>query len=95
MKKLTTISLILMVPTFITSFFGMNVPLPFARSGWLGIICISLICLATAVIAGQVLLKDKPSRVQKKNRKTFAQRRKERHMIRMMKIQEKKLDKMQ
>ena len=95
MKKLTTISLILMVPTFITSFFGMNVPLPFAKSGWLGIIAISVICLATAIIAGQVLLKDKPARIQKKNRKTFAQRRKERHMIRMMKIQEKKLEKMQ
>lgn len=94
MKKLTTISLIMMVPTFITSFFGMNVPLPFARSGWLGIVAISIICLATAIIAGQVLLKDRPPKTKTKNRKTLAQRRKEWQMVRMMKIQEKKIDRM-
>lgn len=94
MKKLTTISLILMVPTFITSFFGMNVPLPFANSGWLGIVAISAICLATAILAGQFLLKDKPARPQKKSRKTLAQRRKERHMVRMIKLQERKLERM-
>lgn len=94
MKKLTTISLILMVPTFITSFFGMNVPLPFANSGWLGIVAISIICLATAILAGQFLLKDKPARPQKKNRKTLTQRRKERHMVRTIKQQERKLERM-
>ncbi|MBR6566551.1 MAG: magnesium transporter CorA family protein [Spirochaetaceae bacterium] len=93
MKKLTTISLIMMVPTFITSFFGMNVPLPFAQSGWIGIIAISLICLVAAMAAAQVLLKDKPSQPQKKARKTLAQRRKERQMVRMMRIQEKRLEK--
>ncbi len=95
MKKLTTISLILMVPTFITSFFGMNVPLPFAHSGWLGIVAISLICLATAILAGQFLLKDKPARPQKKSRKSLSQRIKERRMVRMMRIQERKIEKMQ
>lgn len=93
MKKLTTISLIMMVPTFITSFFGMNVPLPFSQSGWIGIIAISLICLVAAMVAAQVLLKDKPSQPQKKARKTLAQRRKERQMVRMMRIQEKQLEK--
>ncbi|MBQ8384759.1 MAG: magnesium transporter CorA family protein [Spirochaetaceae bacterium] len=94
MKKLTTISLILMVPTFITSFFGMNVPLPFAKSGWLGIVAISLICLATAILAGQLLLKDKPPRQAKRNRKSLSQRIKERKMVRMIKMQERKLERM-
>lgn len=94
MKKLTTISLILMVPTFITSFFGMNVPLPFAKSGWLGIVAISLICLATAILAGQLLLKDKPPRQTKRNRKSLSQRIKERKMVRMIKMQERKLERM-
>lgn len=51
MKRLTIISLILMVPTFIVSFFGMNVPLPFKNSGWLGVIIISIICLLAGFIA--------------------------------------------
>ena len=55
MKKLTVINLVLMVPTFITSFFGMNVPLPFSESGWLGMTFISGVCLATTVITAYVL----------------------------------------
>lgn len=90
MKKLTTISLILMIPTFITSFFGMNVPLPFMKSGWFGIIIISVVCLATALIAAKVLLKEKATH--KPSRKTRAQRRKERQLMHLMKIQEQKLE---
>ncbi len=59
MKRLTVISLILMVPTFITSFFGMNVPLPFANTGYLGAIILLLCCIATSVFAG-FFLRDKP-----------------------------------
>ncbi|MDR3284540.1 MAG: magnesium transporter CorA family protein [Treponema sp.] len=55
MKRLTVISLILMVPTFIVSFFGMNVPLPFADSGWYGLAVISLSCLVTAFLAHLLL----------------------------------------
>jgi magnesium transporter len=57
MKKLTVISLILMVPTLIASFFGMNIPLPFTDSGWLigprwlGLACISVASLVTAFVA--------------------------------------------
>jgi len=29
MKRLTVITLVLMIPTLVASFFGMNVPLPF------------------------------------------------------------------
>ncbi|MFH1589511.1 MAG: CorA family divalent cation transporter [archaeon] len=34
MKKLTSLALIIMVPTFITGLFGMNVKIPFAESDW-------------------------------------------------------------
>jgi magnesium transporter len=60
MKKLTVINLVLMVPTFITSFFGMNVPLPFARSGWLGMLIISGVCLFTTIVTARIL-RDRPS----------------------------------
>jgi magnesium transporter len=55
MKKLTVINLVLMVPTFITSFFGMNVPLPFAGSGWLGMLIISGVCLFTTIVTAHIL----------------------------------------
>ena len=46
MKKLTVISLALMVASFITSFWGMNIKLPFsADSDWTGFIVISLLCV--------------------------------------------------
>jgi len=93
MKKLTTISLILMIPTFITSFFGMNVPLPFATNGWVGIICISIICLITALVAAKFLLKEKNNR-HKTSKKTKDQRRKEKRLMRLMKIQEEKLERL-
>jgi magnesium transporter len=51
MKRLTIISLILMVPTFIVSFFGMNVPLPFTQSGWYGLAFISAACVAASLAA--------------------------------------------
>lgn len=58
MKRLTVISLVMAVPTLITSFFGMNVPLPFEKSGWIGCIAITIICLIAAV-AGWVLIDGK------------------------------------
>ena len=32
-QRLTLVTIILMVPTLVASFFGMNVPLPFEQSG--------------------------------------------------------------
>ena len=55
MKRLTVISLVLMVPTFIVSFFGMNIPLPFANTGWAGVIVISFVCLITTGLTTLVL----------------------------------------
>lgn len=68
MKRLTVISLIMMVPTFIVSFFGMNIPLPFMNSGWWGIGIISLTCLIAVFVARAWLLNDKPVLEPKKPR---------------------------
>ncbi|MDR3146262.1 MAG: magnesium transporter CorA family protein [Treponema sp.] len=54
MKRLTIVSIVLMIPTLIYSFFGMNVRLPFANlpaAGW-GILIISLLIS----ILGAILL---------------------------------------
>jgi magnesium transporter len=59
MKKLTVISLILMVPTFIVSFFGMNIPLPLTDSGWYGLVFVSGACLLACFTAHFLLNRDK------------------------------------
>ena len=56
----TVINLVLMVPTFITSFFGMNVPLPFSSNGWVGIFVISGGCILTTIITA-LMLRDRTS----------------------------------
>ncbi len=59
MKRLTVISLVLMIPTMITSFFGMNVTLP--TSSWPGhsaLVAIVATCLVSSLVA-MVLLQDK------------------------------------
>ena len=60
MKRLTVINLVLMVPTFITSFFGMNVPLPFSSNGWIGMFVISGGCILTTILTA-LMLRDRTS----------------------------------
>jgi magnesium transporter len=47
MKRLTVITLVLMIPTLVASFFGMNVPLPFVGNSsfafWIILGCSTLI----------------------------------------------------
>lgn len=50
MKKLTVVTVAISMPTFITSFFGMNVELPFAKAGRIGTAIITLICLFAVLI---------------------------------------------
>ncbi|MDR2245165.1 MAG: magnesium transporter CorA family protein [Treponema sp.] len=54
MKRLTIVSIVLMIPTLIYSFYGMNVGLPFQSHSFIGggILCISL----AASIFGAILL---------------------------------------
>ena len=68
MKRLTVVSLVLNVPTLIVSFFGMNIQLPFANSGWIGTICVSSICLVATFLAS-LILKEKPVREKRKKKK--------------------------
>ncbi|MDR1748449.1 MAG: magnesium transporter CorA family protein [Spirochaetaceae bacterium] len=77
MKRLTVISLILMIPTCITSFFGMNIPLPFSGSGWLGVGILTSACVCGSFIAG-ILLREKH---QKDDRKKAVRRRSSRKSI--------------
>ena len=59
MKRLTVINLVLMIPTMITSFFGMNVTVPMSNwNGHWAVIVILGICVAVSFIA-MYLLSDK------------------------------------
>ena len=51
MKKLAIINLVMMVPTFITSFFGMNYPLPFESFGRFAVVIVSGICFVSIFLA--------------------------------------------
>jgi magnesium transporter len=57
MRRLTIVSIVLMIPTMITSFFGMNVPIPFQQQAWIfgGILGL---CLSASLV-GSLMLRDK------------------------------------
>jgi len=65
MKKLTVITVVIAVPTFITSFFGMNMRLPFTELGWFSVSIISALCLL-AIPFTQFFLRDKTKTTDKK-----------------------------
>ncbi|MDR1894091.1 MAG: magnesium transporter CorA family protein [Spirochaetales bacterium] len=54
MKRLTIVSIVLMIPTLITSFYGMNVDLPFQNSH-IAVLAITALSLVAA-LAGAILL---------------------------------------
>ena len=74
MKKLTVISLVLMVMSFITSFWGMNIRLPWSTdSSWAGFFGISALCIISAGLAYTMMnLKPvkKAQKTKKRKRKT-------------------------
>ena len=83
MKTMTGWNLVLMVPTIISSFYGINVPLPFANSGWLGAILVAVVSIVLAVISYFLVMKSKitstvkqmKKKVTKASPNTFKQRR--------------------
>ena len=57
MKRMTIISIVITIPTFVTSFFGMNIPLPWGNAGFLGMVFTSAICLVSALVGWYVIMK--------------------------------------
>ena len=51
MRKLSVINLVMMVPTFITGFFGMNYPLPFENLGHWATLIALLMCAISIFVA--------------------------------------------
>lgn len=58
MKRLTIVSIVLMIPTLVYSFFGMNITLPFERSPWAGAV-ITAVSLAAAALGAIFLNREK------------------------------------
>ncbi len=90
MKRMTLISLVMMIPTFITSFFGMNVRLPWGNMSdqtWWGVIVISLLCVGS-VVAGYFFFMGSTSS-QRKTIKDFKKLKAERKQKRFIKKQDK------
>ncbi len=56
MKFLTSVTIILAIPTMVASFWGMNVPVPFEGNhiGFIAVVCAALLC---TTVAGAVLAK--------------------------------------
>ncbi len=62
MKKLAVINLVMMAPTFVTSYFGMNFDLPFQNFlGYIPVICATVLCLISVAISWALLSVNKNS----------------------------------
>ena len=82
MKTMTGWNLVLLIPTIITSYFGINVPLPWMHSGWVGAISVAAISVALAICAYFIIMKSRITstvntvkKVTKSSQSTFKQRR--------------------
>ncbi len=75
MKRLTVISLVLMIPTMITSFFGMNVDLPMVNWGHYGALWVILAISIVSSLAAMILLSDKKKKERiRRTRSRFGRR---------------------
>ncbi len=79
MKTMTAWNLVLMLPTLVTSYFGINVPLPWASSGWVGAFSILGLSLMAALWGYLFFMKRRltPS-VEVRKKVSFKKRRAER-----------------
>lgn len=91
MKTMTGWNLVFMMPTIITSYWGINVPLPWMNSGWFGAIAVCGLSILTALWAYFFFMKRKlapmPEVKKRKKRVSFKQRRdtrKQKSSIRQM-----------
>ena len=58
MKTLTSITIVLAVPTMISSFWGMNVGLPFEKSPYGFVIMITIALITTIIVTWWLKKKD-------------------------------------
>jgi magnesium transporter len=65
MKRLTIVSIVLMIPTFIVSMFGMNVPFPLDISGSRVAFGLIMGACGVAALLGAFMLRDRRPRVKK------------------------------
>ncbi|MCQ2575098.1 MAG: magnesium transporter CorA family protein [Treponema sp.] len=94
MKKLAIINLVMMAPTFITSFFGMNYRLPFEHlPGYIPVIIATLLCILSVFLSYWMLNWDKYSKANHKHSRkmTYKQKKNLRKETRKLKRQEAKL----
>lgn len=94
MKKLAIINLVMMAPTFVTSFFGMNFKLPFDDlPGYIPVIIATLICMISVFLCSWLLNFNKEQvNLLRKTRSTNRKHKKNvRIETRRLKKQEKKL----
>lgn len=90
MKTMTAWNLVLMAPTLVVGFFGINVPLPWAHSGWTGAISIGGICIIAAIFAHFFFMRRKlTSLPEQKKHMTLKQLRDSNKQKRFIKNQEK------
>ncbi|MBQ2529613.1 MAG: hypothetical protein II547_05110, partial [Treponema sp.] len=83
MKTMTGWNLVLMIPTIISGYFGINVPLPWANSGWVGAIIIAVMSIVVSIFTYVIIMKSKitstvkttKKKVTKASPNTFKQRR--------------------
>lgn len=96
MKTMTAWNLVLMLPTLITSFFGINVPLPWDGTRgwkWAGAFAVLGISVLTSIWGWFFFMKRKiASFEEKSHRLSFKQRRDSRRQRRFLKKQESKAD---
>ena len=90
MKKLAILNLVLMAPTLITSFYGMNVKLPFENTGKWAVVIVTVLCLVSIFITNAFLrLSDKPVEATIRKKTSLKQRQAERKQKNYLKKQDK------
>lgn len=57
-KFLTSMTIVMSIPTIVTSFFGMNVPLPFQEQGWASLAVIGIFVILSAIVIAIFLKQD-------------------------------------
>ncbi|MCQ2592586.1 MAG: magnesium transporter CorA family protein [Treponema sp.] len=94
MKKLAVINLVMMAPTFVTSFFGMNYKLPFeSLPGYIPVIVATILCLISVFLSWLLLSfnKEKMEARKKAKKMTRKQRAKIKAETKKLRKQESKL----